>query len=37
MAYAGDRGLLAFAESEPRSWGAPESEQRPSLHQAHPV
>ena len=32
MAYAGDRGLLAFAESGPRRWGAPDSVLWPSLH-----
>ena len=32
MAYAGGRDLLAFAESGPHRWGAPDSVLRPSLH-----
>ena len=32
LAYAGGRDLLAFAESGPRRWGAPESVLLPSLH-----
>ena len=32
LAYAGDRDLVALAESGPRRWGAPESALRPSLH-----
>lgn len=32
MAYSGDRDLLAFGESGPRRWGAPESVLWPSLH-----
>jgi hypothetical protein len=32
MIYAGDRDLVAFAESGPRRRGAPESALRPSPH-----
>jgi hypothetical protein len=32
MIYSGGRDLLAFGESGPRRWGAPESALRPSAH-----